>query len=84
MEYQVLPKVEDRIQQYRTNHHGESPLYMIMAAEEADHLINEVKSMRGYDNRTVVTEFNGIKIVKSELFNNGDIHLTDELPETGS
>jgi hypothetical protein len=84
MKNQVLSKVEDQIKQYKAEHHGEKPLYIVLADEEADSLMAEVKEKHGYDPKMVVTEFSGVKIVKYLSLKPGEIRLTNDLPDTGS
>jgi hypothetical protein len=84
MDYRVLPTVEDRMRQYKGEHHGEAPLYILMTNDEADNLMAELKSAKGYDADTLVTEFNGAKIIRNAALKPGDIRLTNELPETSS
>jgi hypothetical protein len=84
MEHQVLTKVEDRIQSYQAEHQGEKPLYIIMADDEADRFIAEVKAEEGYDDHIMITEYKGSKIVKNVALKPGEIQLSNELPETGS
>lgn len=84
MNYRVLPTVEERIRKYQGEHQGEMPLYIVMAEDEANDLMTEVKSSKGYDENIVVTELNGSKIIKHDALKAGDIRLTNDLPETGS
>lgn len=84
MNARILPVVKDRIRQYRDEHHGESPLFVVLPPEEADHLLEEVKKEKGYDDSMVVTEYDGAKIVGHMNLLKGDIRLTNELPDTGS
>ena len=80
----VLPKVEEEIRRYERDHHGVRPLYVILAENEADSLVEEVRKAKGYDSETIVTEVNGMKIVKHPAIKPGQIQLTNELPETSS
>jgi hypothetical protein len=57
MSSRVLPKVENEIRRYQGEHRGERPLYLVMASDEADHLMEEVRESKGYDANTMVTEF---------------------------
>ena len=84
MRNQLLPKVEDQIRKYQAEHSGEKPLYIVLADDEADHLMSEVKQKRGYDEKMILTEFDGSKIVKHLSVKPGEIRLTNDLPDTGS
>ncbi len=84
MEKRLLPQVDDRLRTYESEHRGERPLYIIMPKEEADRLIEEVRSVGGYDEKAIVTEYKGSKILKHEALKAGEIRLTNELPDTGS
>jgi hypothetical protein len=56
-------------------------LYILVSPYEADQLIEEVKQAAGYEKNTLVTEYNGSKIIKYDALKKGDMQLTDELPE---
>ena len=84
MEANVLKKVEEHIRKYQQNHKGEAPLYLIMASEDAERFVQEVKKQNGYDDNTIVTDYNGTKIVKHYSMTPGEIRATNEMPETGS
>jgi hypothetical protein len=80
----VLRKVDDQIQRYKTDHHGEMPLYILVSPHEADVLITEVRQASGYKSDVLVTSYKGSKIVRHDGLKEGELRLTDELPETGS
>jgi hypothetical protein len=80
----VLNKVEDQIRRFQAEHKGELPLYLIMASEDADTLANEVRKRQGYDEQTLVTEYNGTKIVKHYSMTTGEVRASNEMPETSS
>jgi hypothetical protein len=84
MKNQILSRVEDRIKKYQADHGGEKPLYIIMADDEAENLMKEVKQKEGHDPQIIVTEYKGSKIVKNLGAKAGEILLSNELPETGS
>ena len=79
-----LSIIDEKVEQFRKDHHGENPLYILVSPHEEEQLIREVKQAGGYDEKTVVTEYHGSKIVKYDALKQGDIHLSDELPETSS
>jgi hypothetical protein len=80
MNHRVLPKVEEEIRKYKTDHKGEMPLYIIVSPHEADDLLEEVKAATGYDAETLVTTYQGSKIIKHDSLNKGDLRLSNELP----
>jgi hypothetical protein len=84
MDAHILQKVENSLDQYQAEHHGEKPLYILVSPGEVDGLLEEVKQANGYPNDVHVTSYRGSKIVRYEALNNGDLLLTDELPETSS
>jgi len=84
MEKHVLSRVREQIRKYEDEHHGEKPLYIIMANDEADKLMEQWKAEKGHDDHVVVTEFNGSKVLKHPDVKPGEIRLTNEMPETGS
>jgi hypothetical protein len=80
----LLSRVENEVSQFKKDHHGEKPLFILVSPYEADQLVSEVKQAGGYPSDALVTEFEGSKIVKYDALKKGDIRLTDELPETSS
>jgi hypothetical protein len=84
MNDRLLPKVQEQIRRYESDHRGERPLYVLMPDEDADRLMDEVRRDKGYDRETIVTEVDGMKIVKYPAAKPGQIQLTNELPETSS
>lgn len=84
MNHRILPRVDENITRYKDEHHGEMPLYIIVSSFEADRLLEEVKSASGYDADVLVTSYKGSKIVRHDSLNQGDLRLTNELPETSS
>jgi hypothetical protein len=84
MGQRLLPQIDDRLRQYESEHRGERPLYIIMPKDEALQLIEEVKEHEGLDDKVVVTEYKGTKVVNHEGLKPGEIRLSNELPEMGS
>jgi hypothetical protein len=84
MKTRLLPSVEEKIEQFRKDHRGERPLYILVSPHEQDQLLEEVKQTGGFPAEALVTEYKGSKIVKYDALKEGDIHLTDDLPETSS
>jgi hypothetical protein len=84
MDHSVLSKIEDSISKYQREHRGEKPLYIIMPDDEANKLINEIRKEEGYADHVVITEYKGSKIVKHLALKNGELRLSNELPESGS
>jgi hypothetical protein len=80
----VLTKVDDHIQRYKSDHQGEMPLYILVSPHEADNLIAEVRQASGYEPDVLVTSYKGSKIVKHDGLKEGELRLTDELPELSS
>jgi hypothetical protein len=84
MDKRILPQIDDRLRTYESEHRGEHPLYIIMPKQEAEQLIEEVRSAEGHDDKVVVTEYKGSKILKHEALKAGEVRLTNELPDTSS
>lgn len=80
----ILQQVDQRIVQYKTDHRGDKPLYIIVSPHEADDLLSAIRKKEGFDEETLLTEYNGSKIVKHDMLKKGDLLLSNELPETGS
>lgn len=79
-----LSKIDSQIEKYRGDHFGESPLYILLPADEIEKVREEIRKREGYSEEVVVTTFKGIKILPNESLKSGELRLTNELPETGS
>ena len=84
MDNRLLPEIDDRLRKYAADHRGDRPLYIILPRDEAQRLIGEVREQEHYDDKVVVTEYKGSKIVNHDALKSGEIRLTNELPDTGS
>ena len=84
MEYILLPKIDKQIENYQHDHKGEMPLYIMISSDESKRLMEEVKHIEGHSSDITVTTFKGIKIMPNDLLKQGEIRLSNELPETSS
>lgn len=79
-----ISQIEQRISDYQKAHTGQKPLFILMTEEEADVLTDEIRKAKGFDKKVMITEYNGIKIVRDPALKNGQLLMTNELPETSS
>ncbi|HEY9486705.1 MAG TPA: hypothetical protein VIQ51_00155 [Chryseosolibacter sp.] len=84
MEATLTSNLDRAIENYRSLHGGNSPLYCIMSAEEADEVTDSIRHETGQDPSVIITSYQDIKIIRNHLLERGDYSLTNELPETGS
>ncbi|HYG01839.1 MAG TPA: hypothetical protein VD927_05295 [Chryseosolibacter sp.] len=84
MTEQIVSQVDQRINEYLKAHPGQKPLFILMTEEEADLLTTAIRNKNGYNDKVMITEYNGIKIVRDPALKNGQLLLTNELPETSS
>jgi hypothetical protein len=84
MSHSITARVDSLIEEYRKDHHGELPLYIIISPDDADRLVGEIRHTRKYDPNTIITNYRDIHIAKHDMFSSGKIILSNELPETGS
>jgi hypothetical protein len=80
----ITRKIDKLIEQYRADHHGELPLYIIISPDEGNLLVDEVRRLRKYGKEVVITTYRDITIAKHDMFTSGKVLLSNELPETGS
>ena len=84
MANKITSQVDQRITEYVKAHPGQKPLFIQMTEEEADLLTEEIRRAKGFDDNVFITEYNNIKIVRDPALKNGQLLLTNELPETSS
>jgi hypothetical protein len=84
METAITSGIDRAIDNYRSRHGGNNPLYCIMSAEEADELADALRQENGEGDNVIVTSYQDIKIIRNNLMDRGQYYLGNELPETGS
>ncbi|MGC1239975.1 MAG: hypothetical protein WA874_00230 [Chryseosolibacter sp.] len=84
METTINSQIDEAIENYKSQHGGDNPLYCIMSADEADELTDALRQRNGQDEKVIITSYRDIKIVRNDLMERGQYFLTNELPETGS
>lgn len=84
METTINAQIDEAIDNYKSEHGGNNPLYCIMSSEEADELTGSLRQRNGLDENVIITTYRDIKIVRNDLVERGKYLLTNELPETGS
>lgn len=80
----ITSNIDRAIEQYRSVHRGNDPLYCIMSAEEADELTDALRHESGDDQSVIITSYQDIKIIRNNFMERGEYYLGNELPETGS
>jgi hypothetical protein len=80
----ITKKVDALIEQYKADHHGELPLYIIISPDDANALVGEIRRLKKYDEGVIITTYRDITIAKHDMFSPGKFLLSNELPETGS
>lgn len=76
--------IDRAIENYKTLHGGNKPLYCIMSAEEADELASNLKRLSGHPENIIITSYEDIRIIRDKFMEWGEYFLSNELPETGS
>lgn len=84
METAINSRMDEAIDNYKSEHGGSNPLFCIMSSEEADELTEAIRQRNGLDENVIITSYRDIKIVRNDLLERGKYLLTNELPETGS
>ena len=84
MENHLLEKIESLVDQFRKEHNGESPLYIIVFPDENKEMMKLIKAANNYPDEQIVTSYKDIKIAEHPQQMNGEIYVSNELPETGS
>lgn len=84
MKDHLLERVDTLIDQFKKDHHGEAPLYIVVSPEENEKLMALIREKNNYTEDQVVTEYGKSKIATHPQLNKGNIYVSNELPETGS
>jgi hypothetical protein len=80
----LLNKVNEEFKKYKDSHHGEMPLYVIVSSYEFDQILDEIKQEGGHNTPVAITSYKGSKIIQHDALKQGDLRLTNDLPETSS
>ena len=80
----ILSKVDEQIKKFQADHAGEKPLYILVSPFESEALYEAVKRKEGHSQDIVLTTYKGTKIVENGSLKQGDLRVTNELPESGS
>ena len=84
METAVRSSLDQAIEEYKSQHNGEKPLYCVMSTEEADELTDAIRREKGRGGEEIITSYRDIKIIRNNLTERGQYLLVNELPDTGS
>ena len=84
METAIRSSLDQAIEEYKSQHNGEKPLYCVMSADEADELTDAIRKEKGRGSEEIITSYRDIKIIRNNLTERGEYLLVNELPETGS
>jgi hypothetical protein len=76
----ILSKVDEQIDQYKTAHKGEDPLYILVSPDEEEALLEAVKKEAGAKPDHVVTSYKESQILRYEALQKGQLLVTNELP----
>ena len=81
MKDQLLSRLDKLLDEYRTQHQGQNPLYIMVSAFEADDLRDAARKTEGYAADVLDTTYKGCKIVEHGSLKKGEFQLSNELPE---
>jgi hypothetical protein len=84
MENHLLERIDKLIAKYRSDHKGETPLYIIVSPDENKKIMETVRATEGMGNDQIVTSYKDIKLAEHPQQVDGKIYVSNELPETGS
>ena len=84
MENHLLEHIDQLVDQYKKQHKGEPPLYIILSSDENKELISLIRAANNLNNDQIVTSYKDIKLAHHPGQISGQIYVSNELPETGS
>lgn len=80
----LLTRIDKLIEEYKTQHNGEPPLYIILSSDANKEVMNAIREADNIDEEHLVTEYKGIKLAQHPNLTDDKIYVSNELPETGS
>ena len=81
MKDQLLSRLDHLLEEYRAQHQGQNPLYIMVSAFEADALRDAARKKEGHAPDVLVTSYKGCKVVEHGSLKKGEFQLSNELPE---
>lgn len=80
----LLARVDALIENYKKEHRGEPPLYLVVSPDESVAVREEVRKKENAPDIAVVSTYKDVRIAEHPSMLNGKMYVSNELPETGS
>lgn len=80
----LLARIDTLIEKYKKEHRGEAPLYLVVSPDESVAVREEIRKRENAPDIAVVSTYNDVKIAEHPAMLNGNMYVSNELPETGS
>ena len=80
----MLDRIDTLIEKFKRDHKGEAPLYIILSGDENKRVMNAIKAAENLPEHQIVTTYRGVKLAEHPHQSDGEVYVSNELPETGS
>ncbi len=80
----LLARVDMLIEQYKEAHRGEAPLYLVVSPDESSAVREAIQKKEKAPDIAVISTYQGVRIAEHPAMLNGNMYVSNELPETGS
>lgn len=80
----LLKHIDNLIDQFKKDHRGEPPLYIVLSPDETKDVVDALKEKQKAPEDTIITTYRDIKIAESPALLRGNSYVSNDLPDTGS
>ena len=79
-----LKHIDRLIDDYKKNHKGMKPLYVVLSPDEIKQTREEIRAQENHPPDYIITEYRDLKLAEHPALLNDKAYVSNELPETGS
>lgn len=84
MDTPLLKHIDALIENFKKEHRGEPPLYIVVSPDEAKDVVDTLKAKQNASEDTIITTYRDIKIAENPGLLKGNSYVSNDLPDTGS
>lgn len=81
---QILQNIDNLIERFKKENRNQAPLYIVLSPEEGKLIVEEIRKKENYPAGDIITSYRDVKIAPNPSLLNGNIYVSNDLPETGS
>ncbi len=84
MDTPLLKHIDNLIDNFKKEHRGEPPLYIVLSPGEAKDVVDTLKTKQNAAEDIIITTYRDVKIAENPALLKGNSYVSNDLPDTGS